>query len=129
MRVPPGEDLADFAEVLLAIDTLWGTRGFAAWKDGQRELYEDLADSDAVALAVRKVITQPWEGSAADLLRLLDDDHHALPPALPGQAWTPRKLSGRIDRAQAALAAIGWKVERPKNEHTKRKQIGLWPPS
>jgi hypothetical protein len=37
------------ARVLKCVDLLWGTDGFGAWKDGQKELYADPADSDAVA--------------------------------------------------------------------------------
>jgi hypothetical protein len=128
MQRPSGDSLADFAWVLAALDELWGTRALGLWRDGQAELHAELAEGDPVALAVREAVTRPWRGKAADLLGLMKREG-ALPGSVPGRPWTPKRLSGALDRAQAALEALGWRIEREDDPHGKSRWIGLWPPS
>jgi hypothetical protein len=125
---PAADSLPDFAHILASLDSLWGTRALEMWRGGQRELYENLAEDDALAIAIRKVINGPFEGKPKELLELLQSRVLMAPPA-PGREWTPFRLSGRLDRAQAALEALGWKVERERDEHTKNRTIRLCPPS
>jgi hypothetical protein len=124
---PVTDSLPDFAHILAALDSLWKTRALEKWRGGQRELYEDLADADTVALAVRAGIDSPWEGKPKELLALLQTKVVMAPPA-PGQSWTPYRLSSRLDRAQAALEAIGWTIERAMDSHAKSRSIKISPP-
>jgi hypothetical protein len=41
----------------------------------------------------------------------------------------PERVSGALDRAQAALEALSWKIEREPDLHSKSPWIGLWPPA
>jgi hypothetical protein len=125
IEAPATDSLHDFAHILAVLDSLWGTRALELWRGGQRELYADLAAGDPVAIAITDAVAQPWEGLPRDLLAVLE---YRLPPLPPGQAWTPQRLRGRIDRAQAALEALGWKVERPWDNHAKAYRIRLLPP-
>ena len=123
---PSGDSLAEFAHVLAALDSLWGTGALSLWRDGQRSLYADLAESDPVAVAIRKAVKEPWHGTAGDLLAVLDEAY-ALPPGSGGRPWTPQRLSGAVERAQAALEAFGWKVEHERDPHRKTRTVRLWP--
>ena len=124
---PGADSLPGFAHVLASLDSLWGTGALALWRDSQHELYEEAADADPVALALRKGITAPWEGTAAQLLDLLDSQVLLPPSPSPGRPWTPRGLAAKLDRAQAALEALGWKVERIADSHAKARRIRLIP--
>jgi hypothetical protein len=125
VSAPPADSLHDFAHILAALDSLWGTGALELWRGGQHELYEDLAQGDSVVLAIADVITGYWEGTPKELLDRLE---WRLPPSRPGESWTPLRLRGRVDRAQAALEALGWKVERPVDDHTHNRKIRLLPP-
>ncbi len=118
------ERLADFARVLGAVDALWRTSGAACWKGGRQAVYEDAADGDPVAIALRGVIRGPWAGTSAELLATLGI---ALPPE-QGRLWTPRKLSSRIERVQQALEALGWHVALEYDPHTHRRRFSIVPP-
>ena len=123
---PRGDSLSDFAWVLAALDSLWGTHALELWRNGQGRLYRDLAESDPVALAVMAAISGAWEGSAKDLLERLERAH-TLPPPGPGQRWTPQRLSGALDRCTAALEAFGWKIGRREDTHAKSRRIMITP--
>jgi hypothetical protein len=127
MAGPSADSLPDFARVLAALDDLSGTTALGMWRGGQRELYEDLAEGDPVALAIREAVSSYWQGTPRELLVLLEG-FAPLPALPPGQSWTPRRLTGRVDRAQAALEALGWKVERPVDSDTHNRLIRIWPP-
>lgn len=124
VRVPDAETMPGFARVLLAVDGMWGTRGYACWKAGQGNAYEDILEDDPVAIALAAGITGPWEGMSSDLLGQVG-------PWLPEQdrrPWTPRRLSGALDRATEALRQAGWQVTRPADGHVKSRRIVLIPP-
>jgi hypothetical protein len=124
VRADPAESMQDFARVLACVDALWGTSGLAMWKDGQSDAYTDLLEDDAVAMAIRAGITEVWEGQSSDLLNriglILPEEH--------GKQWSPRRLSGALDRCQAALEQAGWVVTRSNNNKTRSRRIGLVPP-
>jgi hypothetical protein len=124
VRLAERESMPAFARVLAAVDTLWGTDGLGTWKAGQGNAYQDLLEDDAVAMAIQAGITEVFVGQSSDLLNriglILPDEH--------GRPWTPRRLSGALDRCQAALEQAGWQVTRSDNTKTKTRRIGLIPP-
>jgi hypothetical protein len=100
--------MADFARVLLAVDRVLGTSGYATYADLARAVNEAVVDSDSVAVAIRERIRiQPWEGTASELLRLLT-------PEKPPKDWptTPQGMGGRLKRVAPALRAVGWTIEK-----------------
>lgn len=123
IRAPQGETMPDFARVLTALDAMWGTQAMQAWKIAQDAGYTELLTDDVVSWYITERITEPWEGTAQDLLVRL------MLPQLAGREWTPRLVSARVDRARIALEANGWTVKRRLDPHTKGRRILLVPPS
>lgn len=122
INAPQGETMPDFARVLLAVDSMWGTQALGTWKAGQAISYTDQLDDDPVSWYITEKITQPWEGTARDLLIKLQL------PLMSGREWTPRLVSARLDRCTAALRDSGWMVSRPLDGHKKSRRIMLVPP-
>ena len=63
--------MADFARVLLAVDQVLGTKGYDTYAEQASRTAETVADGDSVIVAIREQVTQPWEGTASELLKLL----------------------------------------------------------
>lgn len=120
--------LARFEHVVSSVDRLWRTNATGCWRDGKLSMYEDVADGDAVAVAIRSVIKGRWEGTSADLLTLLEYSGSLTLPQ-PGRSWTPRLLSERVTRMTGALRSLGWTVERLRDTgHSRSRKIILIPP-
>jgi hypothetical protein len=98
--------MADFARVVLAVDKVLGTDGYGRYTRQAARTSENVADSDSVCIAIRRRITAPWDGSAADLLDELTGDK-------PPKDWpsTPQGMGGRLSRAAPVLRSLGWEVE------------------
>ena len=101
--------MADFARIVLAVDEVTGSDGYARYRDQAARTAEAVAESDSVVIVVRDRVKTPWSGTATGLLQLLT------PPA-PAADWpdTPRALAGRLSRAAPVLRQLGWKVERDR---------------
>jgi hypothetical protein len=125
VKRPDGDTLSDFAWVLAALDSLWGTHSLELWRASQGALYAEMAESDPLAMAIMEVITVTWAGTAKDLLTKLEAKMPSSP--VPGRPWTPQMLSRSLDRCTAGLEALGWTVARPVDLHTKRRAIVLTP--
>jgi hypothetical protein len=111
--------MADFGRVLLAVDTVMGTTAYATYADQASRTAETVADSDSVCLAIIAAITAPWEGSAAELLKLLTEEK-------PPRDWpaNPQAMGGRLLRAAPTLRALGWTVEKlPRTRSTRHWHI------
>jgi hypothetical protein len=116
--------MADFALVLMAVDKVLGTRGYAAYTDQASSTAQSLAEGDIVVLAIREKITESFEGTATELLELLTDDH--LPRDWPK---TPQGLGGRLTRAAPTLRALGWTVEKlPRRDQGGTRRWRIEPP-
>lgn len=99
--------MADFARVLLAVDEVLGTDGYATYAEQASRTAETVAASDSVAIAIIEQITSPWEGTASDLLKLLTVDK-------PPRDWpsTPQGIGGRLTKSAPTLRTLGWTVEK-----------------
>jgi len=107
--------MADFAEVLAALDLVTGENTTTAYIEAGTRLAADVVEGDPVAAAVRALMSvrQEWKGSAAELLDLLEqDDDHRRPRDWPASA---RALAGRLLRSAPALRAVGVAVEQGKS--------------
>lgn len=107
--------MADFSEVLAAVDLVTGSATTAAYAEAGRRLAADVVEGDPVAAAVRALMVgrSEWRGSAAELLdALTGDDDHRRPRDWPG---TARALAGRVLRAAPALRTVGVVVEQGKS--------------
>jgi hypothetical protein len=109
--------MADFARVLLAVDKLLGTTGYARYAEQAGQVAEQVVEADSVALAVRARITVSWQGTAGDLLDKLSAER-------PPKDWpsTPQGMGGRLARAAPALRSLGWVIEAPD----RRRRIRVW---
>jgi hypothetical protein len=63
--------MADFARILLAVDEVLGTDGYGTYTEQASRTAETVAEGDSVAVAIRENVTEPWEGTASALLKLL----------------------------------------------------------
>lgn len=130
-RMLAGDRMARFSEVVSAVDRMWGTQALARWQGGRQSILLDSAEGDSLVIAIRASITQPWEGTASELLSRLEmSGALALPERWEGQ-WTPRSLSERLTRAEPSLNAIGYTVGRGSRgrDTEKRRVITILPPS
>jgi len=119
--------MADYAEVVAALDAVCGTDVLAAYTAARTDLATAVVESDQVGSALTRLVERQavgWEGTAAELLDALP-----LPSHVP-DSWprTPSSLSGRITRLAPALASLGVCVERRRSNGTKTIRITRPPP-
>jgi hypothetical protein len=117
--------MADFARVLIAVDEVKRTTGYATYTEQTGRTAEQVADADSVAIAIREQITAEWTGTAGELLKILTSDR-------PPTDWpsTPQGMGGRLTRAAPTLRAIHWTVDRPPRSDQRGSRLWhLAPPS
>ena len=110
--------------VLLAVDEVNGTAGYATYTEQASRTAETIADSDSVMIAIRKYLTAPWQGTASQLLTVLTIDS-------PPKDWptTPQAMGGRLVRAVPTLRMLGWTVERDRTGHRGSRNWIVVPPA
>jgi hypothetical protein len=100
--------MADFAEIVAAVDLVRGTDVLADYVAAGGQLAAVVVEADPVAAAVRDFIARlgTWRGTSAQLHELLTE--HA-PVHSNAKNWPPdgTRLSGRLRRAAPALRSVG----------------------
>lgn len=121
--------LAVFEQIVDCIDARWGTRASRAWAQGRQDVLEDVAEGDEVAMAVTRAFAGPWSGTPSELLGVLtiqgglEHKHRGM------SGWTPRAISGAMERIQPALGALGWQVWTfRENSHGRGRKWAVVPP-
>ncbi|MGH3300406.1 MAG: hypothetical protein ACRDOK_01785 [Streptosporangiaceae bacterium] len=99
--------LSRFEQIVRIVDSRWRTNAMAVWQSGRHDILEDVADSDAVAVALRAAIHAPVSLTATQLLDAL-----RLHLPLSRTDWTPRLLSEHLERTAGALENLGWQMRR-----------------
>jgi hypothetical protein len=128
-EAPEGETMADFARVLLALDRLWGTDGYGLWKASQQDLYQEVLESDPVAMSIAATIRCEVTVTPGALLKMLTASG-TLDPPRPGTQWTPRSLSGAMKRVTGPLQKNGWTVTQgARDSHDKSIRWTIRPPA
>ncbi|MCZ1011949.1 hypothetical protein [Streptomyces lydicus] len=115
--------MADFAEMLWALDAVTGWNTLATYTGAQEDLVDDVIEGDPVATSVLRWATihlspWTWEGPAAQLLSELQ-----VPPGTDKEKdWpsTPGVLSARLQRAAPALRRRGVDVRKLPRTKTGR---------
>lgn len=112
------EGLADFEELVVAVDKVRGTHALTAYRAQWGRIAADVVNADAVADAIRtfSAATGDWTGTAGDLL-------HEITPESPPKDWpkNPTAFAGILRRTSPALAAVGVEVVLPKpTDRTRR---------
>lgn len=124
--------LADFAELLHALDRVTGWRSLDAFNGAQDALNDTILDGHPVAAALREWTASPtfppggWSGTMAELHRLLGSDGRGLADGWPK---TPAILSARIRQVAPALRSRGIHVSRTtgSNKHGKHYTVTYTP--
>lgn len=103
--------MADFAQVLAALDTVTGWNTLADYLTASETAARDVVDGDSFATALVALVTArgEWEGTCSELLTQLDAGKHPMD-------WpkTPRGAAARLQRLTPALAAADIDVHRPQ---------------
>lgn len=101
--------MADFAEVLAALDAATGWSTLEDYLATTRSAARDVVEGDSFAAAVLKLVhgLGYWEGTCLQLLHKLTTD--TTPKSWPE---TARAIAARIKRLSPALRAAGLEVER-----------------
>ena len=124
--VPGTDRLARFSQVVACMDRRWGTNAAGAWQRGKADVLEDVADADPVAVALRAAFAGPASMTSTELLRTLTSSGGLEPNGK--FAWTPKTLSEHMERAQAALASLGWQVWKSREGHDRKRMWQVIPP-
>jgi hypothetical protein len=101
--------MADFAEVLAALDVVTGWTTLDDYMASTRSAARDVVDGDSFAGAVVKFVDARgyWEGTCQQLLSKLTTDG-----AQKGWPETARAIAARVKRLSPALRSAGIEVER-----------------
>lgn len=111
--------MADFAEVLAALDEATGSKSLSHYKDVQEGVAEGIVDTDTFLSTLKSTITQRWAGTGRDLHEVLP-----MPPGANPKFWPEvRGMSPKLRRVAPDLRKAGWTVENiPADPESKRAQ-------
>ena len=116
--------MADFGRVLLAVDEVCGSGGYARYADQASKTAQTVAESDSVTIAIVERVTSAWEGSASELLKRLAIER-------PPKDWpsTPQGMGGRLVRAAPTLRSLDWTIEKlPRADKKGSRRWRIAPP-
>lgn len=100
--------MADYARILAAVDQLHSTQGFDRYLGSQGRLALDTLAGDPFITAVTESITEPWEGTAAQLLASLEaSDEVRRSKKWPDNA---RAVTQRLRRQAPVMRKTGWAI-------------------
>ena len=113
--------MADFGRVLLAVDRITGSDGAEVYARLGDDLAGDAVATDLVLAALVATVRYPWQGTASELLALLDPHR----PTPTPREWprSPRGMAGHLIRHAPALRRLGWTAER---EQDTRQRVTVW---
>ncbi|MCF4122181.1 virulence-associated E family protein [Antribacter sp. KLBMP9083] len=112
--------MADFAMVLAALDQVHGTNSLAAYQDQANSMAADAVTSDPFLAAITEHVTTHWQGTAAELLGIVQPDG-ALPRTWPRNS---RAAAGVLKRNAPALRSAGWVVDDLPGRT--RQKVAVW---
>ncbi len=121
--------MADFADVLAAVDAELGTDALARYSRQSAALAADSLSSDQFAMRIQEVIAAHFEGTSAELLERLTpaDPEWKRPKDWPVK---PRQVTSWLRRYAPALRKTGWRVEDLGSEnHAKLLRWSISPPA
>ena len=81
--------MADFATLLAAVDRVMGTEGLKQYLHGAETAAEDSLSADPFIIRLREVVTEPFVGTANDLLARVQPTRIGLPCSrrVDGLVW------------------------------------------
>ena len=111
--------MADFNNVLAAVDQVLGTSALSAYLDQRERVAEDVMESDPAAQLLREAVEEQGtlSGTAGQLRAEL-----APTPALAGWPRTDKAMGGMIRRCKVALEQVGIRVTLPADRAVRGKR-------
>ncbi|MFW0774368.1 hypothetical protein ACLRGI_14485 [Paenarthrobacter nitroguajacolicus] len=107
--------MADFAEVLAALDLATDSRALEHYKRAHESVAADIVDTDKFLGAISSKITQRWAGTGKELYRLL-------PRPSDDKYWPEeRGVSGKLRRSAPDLRKSGWTIEEIKPDPVSKR--------
>lgn len=107
--------MADFAEVLAALDLATGSDTLDRYLRAQDSVAEDIVSTDQFLVAITETIKHRWTGTGKalhELLRRPSDDRY----------WPePRGMSGKLRRVAPDLRKAGWQIDEIKPNPTSKR--------
>jgi len=100
--------MADFAHTLATVDHVLGTDGLDRYRAQAQDMAADTVGSDPVLRAIAARITEPWEGTGAELLDTITSHDEKPPKGWPG---TARAMTGELRCKAPVLRRLGWTVD------------------
>lgn len=110
VRLESQPRMADFALVLAALDRANGTDGLSTYMMQAERLAADTLTADPFIAAMMDAVVGPFQGTAADLLALVNG---ARADERPPRGWpkTGRAVTNILKRNAPALRGDGWNVD------------------
>lgn len=110
--------MADFAEILAALDLASGSSALEHYTLSQGAIAEDIVDTDKFLQAVSAKVTSRWEGTGKELYAML-------PRPESDKYWPEQRgVSGKLRRSAPDLRKSGWEIEEikadPKSKRPKK---------
>jgi hypothetical protein len=115
--------MADFAQLLAALDGLDGSDGSAlkTYLAQSTQIADEVVTGDPVGVALLDLLADhngDWEGTATELLDQIS------PERLPkGWPKTGRGMSGQLKRLTPALLQLGVTIEKDRSSTSDRKRL------
>ena len=111
--------MADFAEVLAALDLATGSDSLEYYTLSQETVATSIVETDDFLVALAKKVTGRWEGTGSELHKLLP-----IPAGADSKYWPrPRGVDGALKRRAPDLRKAGWSVKAiapdPKSKRAK----------
>lgn len=107
--------MADFAEILAALDHATGSDTLSRYRRAQDSVAEDIVSTDQFLVAITETIKRRWTGTGKalhELLRRPSDDRY----------WPePRGMSGKLRRVAPDLRKAGWQIDEIKPDPTTKR--------
>ncbi len=116
--------MADFGRVLVAVDQVLGTTGFATFYHQRRDLATDSVNSNPVLIAITDIIHRPVRTTSADLLVTINA-HHG--DGHPPKGWpkNAHEMNAALVRHAPSLRRLGWTVDKTKELDSRARAV-LW---
>ncbi|MBY6062212.1 hypothetical protein [Microbacterium esteraromaticum] len=119
VNLPERPRMADFAEVLAAIDLATGSKVLERYWRSQEAVASDIVETDDFLIAIAEKIRSRWTGTAKQL--------HSVLPARDGDKYWPtaRGMNGKLKRVGPDLRKAGWTVVETKADPAS-KRAAMW---
>jgi hypothetical protein len=102
--------MLDFARVVAAVDKTLGRSGFDRYMSARTRIASETVTSDPLTVRLAGEVREPFEGTASELLAIIDDSHN---PRVHrgGLPRSARSMTQALQRLAPTLRHVGWQVQ------------------